>query len=299
MKQYVNPKCNQAFLKANLANNIRVDGRHAQDYRELNLAFGPDYGCCLASLGNTKILAQISASIGEPRLTRPSEGIVEIRVDLSPMASPLFEFSWSSEEHVEIAQLLDKGIKEARCLDLESLCLISGEKVWHIHIDLTVINQEGNIIEAASVAAITALAHHRRPDVTIEDGQVVIHSFEDKNPLQFTILHRPFLTKFVFFDNGNITLCDPIEEEEKTCDGYLIIGANTYREITLTNISGKSMVSKEKILSQYSLALKRTNQINDIVKKALELDKSERNRAYELRQPYSGTIFTALATCYK
>ena len=57
---------------------------------------------------------------------------------------------------------------------MESLCITSGMKVWAIRVDIHILNHNGNLIDCASVAAIAALAHFRRPDVTVSGEDVTI-----------------------------------------------------------------------------------------------------------------------------
>lgn len=287
-------KCNQELIKS----AVRLDGRNEDQYRPLNISFGPDFGCCLATMGNTKVLTQISSTIAEPRLTRPAEGVVNIRVDLSPLGSVNYDTSRNSEDCVQLTRLLHKGIKEARCIDLESLCIVNGEKVWHIQADVIIMNHEGNLIEAASISTLAALAHYKRPDVTIEDGRVVVHSPETRDPLSFSILHFPFLMKFAFFKEATISYVDPSEDEERFCDGYLIVGANIFKDITLLHISGRSLISKDQIFKQCNYAVKRTRELNEIIKRALFKDQQGRELAKMENKFYKGNIYEVLAKVY-
>lgn len=42
--------------------------------------------------------------------------------------------------------------------------------------DLHLLNHDGNIIDAASIAAIVALCHFRRPDVSVQGDEVTLVS---------------------------------------------------------------------------------------------------------------------------
>ena len=48
--------------------------------------------------------------------------------------------------------------------------------MWTIRVDVHVLNYDGNVIDAASVAAIAALCHFRCPDVSVCGDDVVVHS---------------------------------------------------------------------------------------------------------------------------
>lgn len=287
-------KCNQELVKS----AVRMDNRTEIQHRPVSISFGPDYGCCLASIGNSKVMTQISATIAEPKLTRPSEGVINIRVDLSMLGSTNYDTNRNSDECVQLTRLLHKGIKDARCIDLESLCIISGEKVWHIQADVAVLNHEGNLIEVASISALAALAHFRRPDVSVDEGNVIVHPIETRDPIRFTMLHFPFLMKYAFFKEAvenEVSFVDPDEDEEKSCDGTLIVGANIFREITLLHVAGKSLISKDQILKLCNYAVKQTKILISKLKDALKQDETERKAATKEERVYKGTIYQALA----
>lgn len=48
--------------------------------------------------------------------------------------------------------------------------------MWSIRVDVHFLDDEGNMLDCASIAAITALRHFRRPDVTVIGEDVTIVS---------------------------------------------------------------------------------------------------------------------------
>ena len=48
--------------------------------------------------------------------------------------------------------------------------------MWSIRVDIHFLDHDGNIIDAACIAAISALSHFRRPDVTVIGEEVTIVS---------------------------------------------------------------------------------------------------------------------------
>lgn len=106
-----------------------MDGRAFNEFRDLNIQFGRDWGCCYVSLGETRVLAQVSCEIQQPKQSRPAEGILNINVELSPMGAPNFEAGRQSELSVHLNRMMEKCIKDSRAVDLESLCIKTNEKV--------------------------------------------------------------------------------------------------------------------------------------------------------------------------
>ncbi|KAI0226826.1 Exosome complex component RRP45 [Lamellibrachia satsuma] len=159
MREIPLSNCEKEFLLNGIVEKQRLDGRGTYDYRKVTITFGTDRGCCHVQIGDTRAMAQVSCEVTTPKQTRPNEGLLYVNVELSPMAAPHFEAGRPSQQGVELSRCLERCLKESRCIDTESLCIMSGTKVWSIRVDVHVLNHEGNLIDACSMAAITALAH--------------------------------------------------------------------------------------------------------------------------------------------
>lgn len=116
-----------------------MDGRSFTEFREISIHFGSEWGCVFVSLGETKVLAQVSCEITQPRATRPTEGVLYINVNSG-------QEKRSSEQVVLLTRNLERAFKESRCVDLESLCIKAEEKVWKLRVDINILNHEGNLI---------------------------------------------------------------------------------------------------------------------------------------------------------
>ncbi|XP_067662910.1 exosome complex component RRP45-like [Haliotis asinina] len=268
--------CEREFILKAITEHKRFDGRQAYDYRKLKISFGVDRGCCQVQLGDTRVLAQVSCEITEPKPTRPTDGVLFVNVELSPMASPSFEIGRPSEFGVELTRLLERCLKESRCVDTESLCIVAGEKVWAIRVDIHALNYEGNLLDAASVAAIAAITHFRRPDVTVSGEEVTVHSPEERDPVPLSVHHMPICCTFAFFTQGKHLLVDPSLVEEKVMDGKMVIGMNKHREICMLQITGEMLLLKEQVLRCSNVAVVKVTEISELILKALENDRKAR-----------------------
>lgn len=52
-----------------------------------------------------------------------------MHVEMSPMAALHFESGRQSNISVQVNRLLEKCLKESKCVDLEALCIVAEEKV--------------------------------------------------------------------------------------------------------------------------------------------------------------------------
>ncbi|KTF96570.1 hypothetical protein cypCar_00035191 [Cyprinus carpio] len=194
--------CERRFLLKAVEEKKRLDGRQTYDYRNIKITFGTDYGCCIVELGRTRVLCQVSCELVPPKDSRPTEGIMFFNLELSPMASPAFEPNRQSELLVMLNRQLERCLRNSKCIDTESLCVVSGEKVWQIRVDVHVLNHDGNLMDAASIAAISALSHFRRPDVAIQGRDITVFSPEERDPIPLSIYHMPICVSFAFFLQG-------------------------------------------------------------------------------------------------
>ncbi|XP_026882323.2 exosome complex component RRP45 [Electrophorus electricus] len=268
--------CERLFLLKAIESKKRLDGRQTYDYRSIKISFGTDYGCCSVNLGKTRVLAQVSCELVPPKDSRPTEGIIFLNLELSPMASPAFQTNRQSELLVTLNRQLERCLRNSRCIDTESLCVVSGEKVWQIRVDVHVLNHDGNLMDAASIAAISALCHFKRPDVAIQGRDVTVFGPAERDPVPLSIYHMPVCVSFAFFQQGTYLLVDPCEKEELIMDGLLVMAMNKHREICSIQSSGGIMLLKEQVLRCSKIASVKVSEITELINKALENDRQAR-----------------------
>ncbi|XP_076996276.1 exosome complex component RRP45 isoform X1 [Tamandua tetradactyla] len=276
MKDTPLSNCERRFLLRAIEEKKRLDGRHTYDYRSIKIAFGTDYGCCVVELGKTRVLGQVSCDLVSPKLNRATEGILFFNLELSQMAAPAFEPGRQSDLLVKLNRLLERCLRNSKCIDTESLCVVAGEKVWQIRVDLHLLNHDGNIIDAASIAAIVALCHFRRPDVSVQGDEVTLYTPEERDPVPLSIHHMPICVSFAFFQQGAYLLVDPNEREERVMDGLLVIAMNKHREICTIQSSGGIMLLKDQVLRCSKIAGVKVAEITELIQKALENDQKVR-----------------------
>lgn len=268
--------CEKQFLIKNLSEWKRLDGRAFDEFREVKIEFGKDWGCCYVSLGKTRVIAQVSCELQQPKSSRPSEGILNINLELNPMADPNFEAGRQSDLSSQLNRLLEKCIKDSKAVDLESLCVKMNERVWALRVDINVLNHEGNILDCASIAALASLAHFRRPDVTSDGEEFKIHSIKQRDPIPTVIHHYPVCVSYAIFSGGDYILADPNLLEEGVAEAFMSVGLNSYKELCGLHLGGKVEITTNIILETTNKAAKRACEIVEVIKEAVENDTNER-----------------------
>ncbi|KAM3715881.1 Exosome complex component RRP45 [Dirofilaria immitis] len=194
--------CEKAFFLNSFKQNVRIDGRKCDEFREVKVIIGSELGSCLAMLGETKVLAQVSCSLVEPSTTRGNMGMVEVQVNMSPMASPDYEDGRLGSKGLELMRILELLYRNCGVIDLESLCLRTFKQVWQIRIDVHVLASDGSLVDCACIASLTALAHFRRPDVSVLPDSIIIHGYDEKIPISLNIYHMPICVTFGITADG-------------------------------------------------------------------------------------------------
>lgn len=92
MPREADPSNNEReFLLTALRENVRLDGRAFDQFRDVQLAFGEEYGVADVRVGKTRVMVNISADVVTPYPDRKFDGVLTISTELSPIASPAFE----------------------------------------------------------------------------------------------------------------------------------------------------------------------------------------------------------------
>ncbi|KAF8412754.1 hypothetical protein HHK36_000724 [Tetracentron sinense] len=232
------------FIETALLADLRVDGRRPFDYRRLTIKFGRQVledGSSEVQLGQTHVMGFVTSQLVQPYRDRPNEGSLSIYTEFSPMADPSFEAGRPGEFAVELGRIIDRGLRESRAVDTESLCVLAGKLVWSIRVDLHILDNGGNLVDAANVAALASLLTFRRPECTLggENGQeVIVHPPEVKEPLPLIIHHLPVAVTFAFFGDGNIVVIDPTQNEEAVMGGRMTATLNTNGDVCAVQKAG-------------------------------------------------------------
>jgi len=105
----------------------------------------------------------VKLEVGEPYPDTPDEGTIIVGAELLPLSNPEFELGPPGIQAIELARVVDRGIRESKALDFRKLCIEPGKKIWMVIIDICPINDAGNLFDASSLAALAALQDAKYP----------------------------------------------------------------------------------------------------------------------------------------
>jgi len=201
----------------------RLDGRGLNDYREIKVEQGlieRAEGSARVLLGKTDVLVGIKVETGTPFPDTPNEGVQTVNAELVPLASPSFEPGPPDENSIELARIVDRGIRESKAIDTGKLCIEPGKKVFVVFVDVYVLNHDGNLIDASAIAAVSALMNTKMPNYEIENGELKIKTGYTSLPMKS---HPVTVTVGKI---GSNLIVDPWLEEEQVMDARMSMAIN-------------------------------------------------------------------------
>jgi exosome complex component RRP42 len=205
------------------AGGKRLDGRGPEEYRPVSIEPGfvsTADGSALVRIGDTAALAGIKLEPGKPFPDTPNAGVLTTNAELIPLSSPMFEPGPPQPGAIEVSRVVDRAIRAAEMIDLTALCVTPGEKTWVCYVDIHVLGHAGNIIDAAFLAAVTALSRTTVPAKRFGIAE---------NDYPLAVAHVPIECTFVRL--GDTIVVDPTVDEEAAAQGRLTVATDESERI--------------------------------------------------------------------
>jgi len=242
----------------------RLDGRGLTDYREIQVEVGVierAEGSARVRLGKTEVMAGIKIETGQPFPDVPNDGVLTVNAELVPLASPTFEPGPPDENAVELARIVDRGIRESKAIELEKLCVEPGKKVFIVFIDVYVLNHDGNLIDASAMAALAALLNTKMFNYELEGGEIKIKPGYTPLPIR----NHPIAVTFAKINDKLIL--DPWLEEEQVMDARLTMTLDKDGKICAIQKGGYGYLTTQQISEAAKIAREKTEELRKVVVK--------------------------------
>lgn len=239
----------------------RIDERKFDEFRAINIKTGiiqKAEGSASVTLGDTEVIVGVKLNVGEPFPDTQDEGVLIVNAEFTPLASPDFESGPPGEDAVELARIVDRGLRESKTIELDKLCIIPKEKVWCVFVDIHIINHQGNLLNAAALAAISALLNTKIPKT--DDDVINRREFERDLPVKF----KPIT--ITVGKVGDKFLIDPNLEEEKIIDTKLSVCVRDDDKICALQKQGRKELTVEDVEKMVEIAISKSKEIRKLIK---------------------------------
>jgi exosome complex component RRP42 len=244
-KNYVVETIRKAQMVQLLSDGKRMDERALDQQRKLTIETGliqKANGSARVTLGNTQVIAGVKIATGTPFPDTPDKGLLVVNAEILPMASPYAEPGPPSEEAIELARVVDRGIRESEMVDLTKLCLVPGKSVVTVFVDCNVMNVDGNLFDATSYAVVAALRTAKMKKYIVKDDKVeatdeLIPVPVERTPVSVTMARI-----------GEKMVVDPDTEEEASMDMRITITTDDDGNVCASQKGEASTISPTQVL---------------------------------------------------
>ena|SRR3989338_574198 len=247
----------------------RLDGRTLTEYRQpiaisTSISWTAE-GSAKVQIGNTVVMAGVKMAIEKPYNDTSEEGGIMVNAELLPLSSAEYESGPPSKKAIELARVIDRGIREAKAIDMKKLCIKPGEKAWFVTIDIITINDAGNLFDAAGLAALAALKSAKFPVVDPETWAI---DYKAKTDVPLPLIKEP-LPVTLYKINGAL-LVDPTAEEEQAFDARLTIASDEKGTVSALQKGGEEPLTLVEISQMIDIALEKAKFLRNELNKALK-----------------------------
>jgi len=242
------------FIYNLLLKGQRADGRSFDQFRDISIEkdiIRKAEGSALVKLGSSQVLVGVKMQPGEPFPDSPNRGVIITNAELVPLASPMFEPGPPNEVGIELARLVDRGVRESKAVDLDALCIIPGKQVWIIFIDVHILDDCGNLMDAASLGAIAALLCTKVPANKFGLGE--------DYPLPLRDI--PIATTVIEFND--VLMLDPGVDEESIANTRLTVITMADGSICGMQKSGTGTLKPEQAYQIVDIACEKAKEIRE------------------------------------
>jgi exosome complex component RRP42 len=232
------PNINKKKIVNLLKDNKRLDLRSNYDWRDITIESGISInaeGTAKVKIGKTEVIVGVKLDTQEPYPDHEDEGTMITSMEFSSLSGDRYESGPPQMDAIEVARVVDRGIRESGFIDWKKLCIKEGEKVWSISIDIYCINDDGNVLDASALASVAALMVSKFPVYDEESESVKFGEFTD-NPLPLTD-KIPFT--MTFHKLGDSLILDPNRDEEDASEARVTLAISCPKKEKIINARQK------------------------------------------------------------
>jgi exosome complex component RRP42 len=251
---------------SSLKKGVRLDGRKPLEFRPMTIETGfisTAEGSARVKVGDTEVLAGVKMNVGKPYPDTPDSGVLVVNAELLAISNPDFEQGPPSIESIEVARVIDRGIRESKTIDDKALCITPGELVWMVNVDLCPLNTDGNLIDVGALAAIAALKSTRYPK--LENDKVTYGEPTDE---RLPVAGIPIPVTIVKI--GDTLLVDPTDDEFKTADARLTVTTMEDGRLCALQKGGDAPLTLDEVSQMLDLATGKAQELREMILKAIK-----------------------------
>ncbi|MBI4149606.1 exosome complex protein Rrp42 [Candidatus Woesearchaeota archaeon] len=242
-----------------LERGSRYDGRKPLEYRDILVEYGivkNAEGSARVKIGETEVITGVKLVVDKPYPDTPEQGSLMVGAEFLPIANPDFEVGPPGIAAVELARVVDRGIRESKAIDVKKLCITAQEKVWTVIVDICTVNDAGNLFDVSALSAIAALQSTKFPEYA--DGKIQYGKLTD-TPLPLADVP----IEVTVFKIGKSYIVDPTPDEEKVYDARLTVAISRDGRLCALQKGGDVALSEDDIFAMIDIAAEKQHELRE------------------------------------
>ena len=246
----------------------RIDGRAFDEPRKLTVeinAIPKANGSARVRLGDSEAVCGVKIQPDRPFPDMGDKGIFICTAELLPLSHPSVETGPPGPDVIELARVVDRGIRESHMVDVSQLVIEKDKSVVGVFADIVVIDYDGNLFDACSYAATAAILKSKTPKWEFKDDVPTLVEGAEFDLPTTTIPVSVTMAKI-----GNHILVDPNGDEWDCMDARITITSDSDGNIVALQKGGNSGFTIDEIVKCGELSIKAGAQIRETLKQAGE-----------------------------
>ena len=244
----------------------RIDGRALDEPREISIeinAIPKANGSAKVRLGDTEVLCGVKIQPDKPFPDMGDKGIFMCTAELLPLSHPTVETGPPQAPVIELARVVDRGIRESHMVDVSQLVIEKDKSVVGVFADIVVIDYDGNLFDACSYSATAALLTSKTPKWTMVDDKVTLVDGEE-SPLPTTTIPVSVTMGKI----GNHIVVDPNSDEWDSMDARVTITSDSDGNICALQKGGSDGFTLDEMVQCGELSVRVGAKIREKLKAA-------------------------------
>ena len=244
----------------------RIDGRALDEIRPLSIdtnVVPHANGSARVRLGDTEIVSGVKVQPDRPFPDMGDKGIFMCTAEILPLAHPSAETGPPQPDVIELARVVDRGIRESGMIDLSQFVLEKDKSVIGLFADSVVTDHDGNLFDACSYAAVAAIMTSKIPKWEIkDDNPAMVEGGESDAPIT-TIPISITMGRI-----GEFIIIDPNLDEWGCLDARITITTNSDGNIVALQKGGSAGFTFDQLVKCSELSISAGPKIREIIKQA-------------------------------
>ena len=244
----------------------RIDGRALDEVREITIetnAIPKANGSARVFLGDTEVVCGVKIQPDRPFPDTGDKGLFICTAELLPLSHSTVETGPPQPHVIELARVVDRGIRESHMIDVSQLVIEKDKSVIGVFADNVVVDYDGNLFDACSYAATAALLTSRTPKwEMVDERPSLVEGGESDLPVS-TIPVSITMGKI-----GNYIVVDPNGDEWASMDARITVTSDSDGNICALQKGGSDGFTQDEINQCGEISVKVGAKIREKLKEA-------------------------------